>query len=280
MRPERKKKMKPFVKHLTLGVFCFCVFGWLSSAWAAGEGSTPDEVVHRVYLGELYPSGNLYLQRIGLESSILQNWPAQVEFACNADTPSASGFHAGEFSPAIFVHSTDVSPPGVEGMDEMKNQACHWSYHTSSSHEYLGSDYFYTVFDYCLPEKGLGQYHTTETVRKAFPVIAVETSLVPEGLNFSRRGNLRPLTPDEETKVNRSKEETRHQKDCTTVPRFLDDAKELARFRLKGKSTTVRVSSYENAGCLGHLEKVYVVDVFENDRLQKSYQLNHYIGPI
>jgi hypothetical protein len=40
----------------------------------------------------------------------------------------------------------------------------------------------------------------------------------------------------------------------------------------------IRLSTYSNPGCLGHLSEVYVLDVIEPGREPRRFEFRHYAG--
>lgn len=66
---------------------------------------------------------------------------------------------------------------------------------------------------------------------------------------------------------------------CTTVPTFIDSAKELVEARTDN-GLTIRVSFYENPGCAGHLTSIYVLDVLREASLLATFQMTQYQGAL
>jgi hypothetical protein len=109
-------------------------------------------------------------------------------------------------------------------------------------------------------------------------IVAFEESLRPESADLLVKGKDRPISKEEEKKVLEFKK--RDLTDCTTVPQFIDSAKQLLSVELLNSEFDIRISYYSNAGCAGHLADIYVLDLIKNHKVESTFELDHYVGPI
>jgi len=252
------------------------------AAWATDP--TADDIGRRVWLGEVYPSGNAYLQRFRpvKKGSLLdaedrppvrlKDGPEQMmAFGLLADA-SPMPLHR-----AALVGHADYLP-AKEGMDDSHNDGCKLSAKVDVKKKYLdGSDFFQTISDLC------GFEESSETVRYegepgdgARQLLATDLYLK----SFERARGKRPLTEGERKLVAAEKEAHAERRDCTTEPATLDSAEQLLKVEIEGGSWSLRVSRFQDPGCGGHLATVYVLDALKAGKLEKSFVLAHYHGLI
>ena len=246
------------------------------SCWHAGgqELSSAMRIEHAVFLGQLYPSGNVYLRAFENEGDS-RSWPSSIAVLTLA--PSDSGG-------AAMVHATyaelldaggDTEVDGI-GRDFRPNER------PASGEEHDFSDgFFYTMFDSSLADRNVARYVAKDAAAESLQVIAFDSRLRAEAIDYSRRGRPRPLTATEKTEVEEERatlERELRGMDCTTVPAFVDSAKELLRAAIAGTGVTIRISHYSNPGCAGHLDEVYLLDLVDADGTRQRFELHHYVG--
>ena len=96
-------------------------------------------------------------------------------------------------------------------------------------------------------------------------------------LNAKRR----PMTPEESVEVERQKAKDKEsESEWTTIPTYLDSAICCLSANVKGSNLSIRISQFETAGRLGHLAKVFILDVIKSGALLKKYKLVQYKGSI
>ena len=256
---------------------------------ASPKVSTPVELVgQNIFLGQVYPSGNLYLKGFtdDLGEITAKAWPPKILFRGFSKEEGAARIRFADFKHALKDTVKDGKQyslyfPGVEGMDN-GHAVCgqESEYKPNPEHLYLDPDFFYTVFDYCDSNNGTVLYVTGKS-RESYRVIAFGPSLAVENIQIADGTEGRPLAPGEADEIARKKKAGASAlNDCTTVPAFANEAVLLLKFGIAETATTARLSSYDNPGCMGHLETIYLLDVLEEGKHRKTFELHQYKGAI
>ena len=238
------------------------------------------QLASKIYIGMVYPSGNVYLKpfnssqkdRIIWSSSVLI-YPLPIQ---NRYKPPVDS----NFNKAVFIQEMENEYiPGLEGFDDVHNKYCGWKYDKlkSETDNYI-PDFFRTVLDFCEYERGVSQYKIDKKGLGPSHIVAFEESLRPESADLPVKAKDRPISKKEEKKVLEFKK--KDLTDCTTVPQFIDSAKQLLSVELLNSEFDIRISHYSNAGCAGHLAEIYVLDLIKNHKVESTFELNHYFGPI
>jgi hypothetical protein len=169
--------------------------------------------------------------------------------------------------------------PGSEGMDdghdfcglgEMKARV--------PSFRPISPDFFDALVDYCEPNDGTALYRTAPATYSVM-VLALAAPM-----SFSARrltGNrVRPMTGAERQQLESEQRRRRNAAECTTVPASLDEAVVLLEGELSNPAVTLRLSSYIDPGCAGHLTRVYVLDLLQGGALVRKLETFHYKGAL
>ncbi|NIO19823.1 MAG: hypothetical protein GTN76_03550 [Candidatus Aenigmarchaeota archaeon] len=238
------------------------------------------ELISKIYIGMIYPSGNVYLKSFNSSQKDQINWSRSVLI----HPLPIEGKHKppieNNFNKAVFIQKAENEYiPGLEGFDEDHNEPCGWEYEKlkSETDRYI-PDFFRTVFDYCAYEEGVSQYKIDIKGLGPSHIVAFEDSLRPETQTLSIKGKKRPMSEEEKERVQELKK--RDLTDCYTVPHFIDSAKQLLSIKFLNSEYEIRISSYRNAGCGGHLAHIYVLDLIKNKKVLDTYEVSHYYGPI
>lgn len=266
----------------------------------AQSNINPDEIAARLFLGQAYPSGNVYLKPFPLntesqsEDDYLRSypWPDSISF----HALSSADAYAKRNRKAIFSsvmrdsvreigqnleQLTSAYIPSLESMDD-SHEGCTPAFYRSKNpaYRYLGEDFFLQCLFNCNPNEGIGIYKYIDPGNLSFSVIASAPDLNLSDvvlLNAIRR----PMTPDESAEVERQKaEDKKSESEWTTVPRYLDAAACCLSAKVTGSNLSIRISQFETAGRSGHLAKVFILDVMKSGVLLKKYELVQYKGSI
>jgi hypothetical protein len=238
------------------------------------------ELASKIYIGMVYPSGNVYLkpfssaprdQSIWSGSVIIHPLPVENEYKPPIDN---------NFNKAVFIQEVENEYiPGLEGFDDVHNKYCGWRYQKLESETDRSiPDFFRTVLDYCEYEQGVSQYRVDKKGLGPSHIVAFEESLRPQSANLSAKGNKRPISKEEKKKVLELKK--KDLTDCTTIPHFIDSAEQLLSIEFLNLEFDIRISYYSNAGCAGHLADIYVLDLIKDHKVESTFELDHYFGPI
>jgi hypothetical protein len=91
---------------------------------------------------------------------------------------------------------------------------------------------------------------------------------------------LRPLTDIERRQVEKEKQSQGSASGCTTAPAYLDQAVVLMDAQVVGSTIGLRLSSYINPGCTGHLARIYILDLLQNGDLIRKLEIFQYKGAL
>lgn len=259
-------------------------------------------IAGKVFVGEAYPSGTVYVQPFApYEAGIVpfdnqppkDAWPKAVSVYCLLETECKDS----EVGAAPRVgtrtegHSAELERrqdkqgdtiiydhiPSREGMTDTNNAACKLSYKRNPKFKYMRPDFFETMGDHCVPDSAVMRYTLANTAKAvALQVLAVDLEL---DAVERPRDRLRPLTAKEQLEVVRQKSLAKRDADaCVSEPQYLDAAKVLVTARVKGAKQSIRVSSYTNPGCGGHLSNEWVLDVIEDGVVTQTARTYHTVG--
>jgi hypothetical protein len=161
--------------------------------------------------------------------------------------------------------------PAIEGMDD-QHDPCGplLTKALELSFEYLSDEFFNGMIDYCETNEDVAVYRTSPsqfsyTVLGFNPDVALDSVHLVEGP--------RPMTAAEEQQATEEKRQNEKiAKDCTTVPAYIDSADRFLEAALPG-GMTLRLSSYKNPGCAGHLSTIYLIDIVRGNNVLTTFQL-------
>jgi hypothetical protein len=219
-----------------------------------------DNLRDQVFIGQVYPSGNVYVK-----SFSTREWPKELLLVplVNDRPPSKAPIVSPTMQPAYI--------PAIEGMDD-QHDACGPlpTRPLDLSFEYLSDEFFDGMIDHCETNEDVAVYRTASsqfsyTVLAFNPEVALENVRLVEGP--------RPMTDAEERQAAEEKRQMEKiAKDCTTVPAFIDSAARFLEAGLPG-GMSLRLSSYKNPGCAGHLTTMYLIDILRSNTVLRTFQL-------
>ena len=235
--------------------------------WAV-DAKNFDDLDQQIYIGQAYPSGNVYVRRFveGFESTAA--WPKRIKLH-----PVGTDLKGNNFAVFVktlksrvignIVHSVYI--PGDEGMDENHNSCGSGKIQKNNpAYTQLSGDFFNTVVDHCETNEGVAVYRV-EPSKYSYMVIAADKEFVLAGTGVIA-DTIRPLIPLEAREVEKNKQEMTSRlavDECTTIPAFIDAAKILYEAGIGKTKFKLRLSSYATPGCGGHLTAVYVLDIVD-----------------
>jgi hypothetical protein len=238
--------------------------------------SDPASFATRIFVGQIYPSGNVYLKPLGFGDQPVRNLPKSVFLL-----PLSSDSAVLKTPP---TEATLASPtvnfdyiPRLEGMDD-QHLTCGPSLprKKNAAFRYLSEDFFYATFDYCDANDDVSLYRSS-SLPYSVRVLAFtsEADLVATRLV----AGLRPVPPSEQQEISRQKHDLEKEGECTTTPAFVDAAERVVE-AATGSGLTLRLSSYKTPGCSGHLATIYLLDILRGQDIVRTLQTSQNHGPL
>ncbi len=172
--------------------------------------------------------------------------------------------------------------PGREGFNEEQSKECGLPYKEIKSRRYADDlDFFYVLSGSC-PVLTDGPPIVLYSFQKApknaaYKVLAADSKLGLGNIKYAAPGTKRPLSAKEK---NLGAPATKSMEDCTTNPRTLADAQVLLLAKLKNIGHTVRISTYVDPGCYGHMAVHYILDVGTGENFTQKYSITLTVGTL
>lgn len=251
------------------------------------EGSPLIPIDDSVYLGQIYPSGLLYLEsfRSRGEASALGDWPTVVRFMPMDQEASSAIPPSSQSATARFLRiEQDVNPPEVERLLRADSPCVPEGYRPSEASTYVGGDarpviwepaeYFATNEWFgCWREPTVAVYEVEGEIEASFRIVAFRPELALVRPEWHDAGTPRPLTSEEAERV---AERIARDGECPLQPRGLEEARKLLGFALKDTRYRIRLSSHV-AACTS-LGEVFILDVLEGEDLLESHGIVRWRG--
>jgi hypothetical protein len=256
--------------------------GLTSGVSAAQEVRDVEFLRDHFFIGQAYPSGNVYLRSFAGEGKTL-SWPAQlslIPLARPQDRPAQTARfdHAlenrieGNVVKSLYIPADEGMDPSHDfcGLGEIKKP--------DSSQELISEDFFSAITDHCEPNDGIAVYRTMPSKYSVMVIAMASPVSLSRHEVVDRR--IRPMTQAEKEEVEKQKQAQKAQTGCTTVPGYLDQAVVLLEGELMNSNMKVRLSTYLNPGCAGHLTSIYVLDILAGNDVVRRLELHQYQGPL
>jgi hypothetical protein len=237
------------------------LYGGLSLALLLMQQPGIDQLKDQLFIGQVYPSGNVYVKSFS-ENRV---WPKELSLVplVTDRPPSKSPLFSERMQPAYI--------PAIEGMDDQHDPCGPIPAKALDlSFEYLSDEFFNGMIDYCETNEDVAVYHT-EPSQFSYTVLAFNSDVVFD--NVRGVEGTRPMTDAERQRTEEEKRQTEKiAKDCTTVPTYIDSAALFLEAGL-ANGITLRLSSYKNPGCAGHLATIYLIDLIRGNTVLTTFQL-------
>jgi hypothetical protein len=278
------------LRKLLISLLCFSFSPLLLEAYLAKADSQLDirGLDTKVFIGQAYPSGNVYLERLTREAGDPPPWPKELLILPLGDTKSVLR----KKMKASFVREMkDAEPvdniakylyiPGAEGMDDGHASCGVGEIKKVEQYEYISGDYFRALFDHCEPNEGLGHYRIDPS-KYSFLVLAIDPGIAVTDLKLL--SGKRPLTPADRQEIIKFKREDKKEAaefgGCPTDPAYIDSATQIAELGLAQGDLRLRVSTYEDPGCSGHLAGIYILDLLRRNQVLRKIQVSRHQGAL
>jgi hypothetical protein len=224
---------------------------------------TADEIARAIVIGQAYTSGNVYVGGFSRPGSGdgKREWPARLTVTA-LRTPNALPLGA-DFTRALDTGSEEAAsfPQREDGGSAGPD------------------DLFSTIDSMMLTDPDLALYRAAAKVARPLAVIGWDRGVAITELSFRNNGAVRPATDAERQAIAEEKKAAAATDvDCSTERQFLDSATVILNARVAKTRTAIRVSTYSNPGCAGHLSEVYVLDVLEPGQEPRRFEFRHFAG--
>jgi hypothetical protein len=218
------------------------------------EARQNEEAIARgIVIGQAYESGSIVAA--GFVEDNARSWPQNITLA----RLFVSG---GQHPSADFVRVlTEEHPESFSGGGDID----------------LEQNVFAAI-DHIFVDRPIALYQSRVTIAESTGVVGWSGTLGVRDVSYQNRGQLRPTTSRERDEIAAEKRRRPKGIECTTVPQWLDAAKILLTARVLNSNAAIRLSSYQNPGCLGHLSTIYVLDVLTPGREPRRFEFRHHQG--
>jgi hypothetical protein len=260
---------------LTLFLIFLLMLSGLATHSAEQSGS--DATVDRIFIGQAYPSGNVYVRAFfGGTNQRRDQWPKDLVLipliedraVLTDSTRQASLFS--ETAPAVYV-------PALEGMDD-QHDSCGSGQPKASNRDaqYLSDDFFDALIDHCETNEDVAIYHSSAS-KYSLKVLGFSPDMALTDIRYVT--GLRPMMSGDQRELEQEKQalqKIENASKCTTVPVFIDAATRLIEAQT-GNGRALRLASFKSPGCAGHLATTYILDVLQNGTVLTTIRLtqNH-----
>jgi len=242
------------------------VTGWVYGGALSKEVVEPvkidvsniEELHQNIYIGEIFPSGSLYVEKITSEQLICgkpvedKNRQSNIEF---------------------FVLNT--APKTVSAKAKFFTSYCGYLPKSEES-----SVYFSQPFSE--PRLALLHYQSSAKPEKTSFLISIFHNQVQD-IDQSLKGQKRPYSKEEYKKVQKELNNETGEEDRIlekpTLENTIVGAKVICLIQLKNSNLQIRLSKYIRVG-MEYVAQVYVTDYLINNKIVKTYEKENWDGPM
>ena len=225
----------------------------------AGQVTTAtDDIARAIVIGQAYVSGNVYVA--GFVEDEPRSWPQRIEGVPLDE--SRRERVAADFFRAVAQDSEE-----------------HY-YFPQREGDPADDDVFTTVDKAAIQDRNIARYRAPVPVDRSIAFFGWDTRLRVADISYRAAGQARPVTAEERKEIDSRKAAAPKDVECTTVPRYLDDAKIILTASVDGAKRSIRLSKYTTPGCAGHLADIYVLDVMTPGEMPRRFEFLHYQGVI
>ena len=224
---------------------------------ADAQGSlTAEHIARAIVIGQAYVSGNVYAA--GFIDDEPRPWPRQIEGVPLED--SRRERVTAEFYRAVAQDSEE-----------------HY-YFPQREGDPADQDLFTTIDKAAVEDRNLVRYRAAVPVERAVSFLGLDSRFALADVSYRDAGTRRPPGEEEQQQIAAEKASQPKGTDCSTEPRYLDSATIILTAKIAKSSLSIRLSSYLNPGCAGHLSEIYVLDVWAEGGAPRRFEFRHYHG--
>ncbi|MES0491822.1 MAG: SH3 domain-containing protein [Leptospirales bacterium] len=259
-----KKYNSPFLKIETLnGVTGWVYGGALSKEIVQPEKTEPAKIealYNNIYIGEILPSGSIYLEKISSEQKLCEKPVEDKSLQANI----------------VFFALENQKKMLPENAKFVTNYC---GYLPNSEEQ---SSYFFQPFSE--PQLALLHFKASSKPEKTALVFSVFHEQL-ESIDFSTQGKVRPYSDEEYRAIVESlkEEDDIDEEDRVlekpTLENTIARAEILCIIKLKNSNMHIRISSYTQIG-MEYVANVYVTDFLVNNKVVKTYEKKNWDGPM
>jgi hypothetical protein len=225
-----------------------------SAASVADARQDEEEIARGIVIGQAYVSGKIVVA--GFVGADERTWPPSITlarlFAPGAQHPNA------DFERGLHQESAVAFSGGAE-IDQAQNV-------------------FAVIDGGELMDRPLALYESRVTIAESTGVIGWNGIMGVRDLSYRDRGQARPVSSRDRAEIAAERRKLPKDIACTTEPRWIDSARILLTATITNSKSTIRLSSYQTPGCLGHLSTIYVLDILTPGREPRRFEFRHYQG--
>lgn len=220
---------------------------------------TAEQIAQAIVIGQAYTSGNVYVG--GFLGDVEQReWPQRIT--------------------TVALRVPDTQPVSADFIRTLPPDSEEQFYFTRK--EDGGSagpdDLFSTIDSMVVTDPHLALYRAAGKRARPIAIFGWNEQLPVVDIRFRDVGRPRPVTEAERLEIAADRKTALPASECTTEPRFLDSAETMFTATIAKTSFRLRLSTYQNPGCAGHLAEIYVLDVLEPGRDPRRFRFSHYVG--
>jgi hypothetical protein len=218
-----------------------------------------DDIARAIVIGEAYASGNVYFA--GFIEDDTRHWPSRIVMM-SLKEPASERMVADFQRPLRSGDSVEIG-----------------QFRTNEGHQFdIETPTVFDTYDRAaVVDHPLGVYSSRD-VRETMSVIGAADGVALTGVSIKQRGQRRPVTALERKEIADQRLALPKDIECTTEPQWVDSAEIILTARVAASKANIRLSSYQNPGCAGHLSTIYVLDVMVQGRQLRRFEFRHYQG--
>ena len=217
-----------------------------------------DDIARAIVIGQAYTSGNVYVG--GFVDDGQREWPVRITAIVLRvpNTPRVT---------ADFIRALDPN-----------SEEQHYFTQKEDGGSAGPEDLFSTIDGMMVVDHNLALYRASAKAAKPFAIFGWNEQLSLADISFRDNGRPRPMTETERLEVAEQKKSALPLDECTTERQFLDSAEMMLTAKIAKSNLSIRLSTYQNPGCAGHLAEIYILDVIEPGRDPRRFEFRHYVG--
>ena len=228
----------------------------LGNTSQGAQVSGTEDIARAIVIGQAYVSGNVYVG--GFVEDERRAWPKAID-----GVPLEEGRRERVSADFFRIVEQDSEEqyyfPQREGDPEDK-------------------DLFITIDKAAIEDRNLARYRAPVGVDQSVSFLGWDRRFPLVDISYRENGKARPLTSEEQKQVTADKASLPKNVECSTEPRYLDSAKIILTANVANTSSSIRVSSFLNPGCAGHLSEIYLLDVMSPGQPPRRFEFRHYHG--
>ena len=253
---KSKRTRRGASKRRTAGNVIVLIATTLGLSVSGQPRQTADDIARAVVIGQAYVSGNVYVA--GFVDAEPRPWPRRIE--------------------GVALQGGRLDRIGADFFRTVVQDSEEHYWFPLREADSFEDDIFVTIDRAAIEDRNLARYRASTTIDKTRSFFGWDTALLLADISFRDNGQPRPMTEAERKAVATEKAAAPPERECSTVPQYLDAASMLLTARVAFSKLIIRLSHYATPGCAGHLADIYVLDVIAPDEELRRFEFRHYQG--